>query len=58
MKEEYTNLFLSFKNVWNACKSFLGDQGTVIVPFFHGTRKNAFVILVPKVCFRKECLYN
>ena len=58
MKEEYKNLFLSFKNAWNACKSFLGDQGTVIVPFFQDTRKKAFVIFVTKVCFCKECIYS
>ena len=51
MKEEYTNLFKSFKNAWNACKSFLGDQGTIIVPFFQGTWKKTSVILVTKFSF-------
>ncbi|PFX19443.1 E3 ubiquitin-protein ligase RNF213 [Stylophora pistillata] len=32
VKDEYTNLFQSFKNAWNACKSFLGDQGRLRVP--------------------------
>ena len=51
MKEEYTNLYHSFKNAWNSCKSFLSDQGTMIVPFFQGTRKKTFAILVTNVCF-------
>nr|XP_058970756.1 E3 ubiquitin-protein ligase rnf213-alpha-like [Pocillopora verrucosa] len=32
VKNEYRNLFQSFKNAWNACKSFLGDQGRLRVP--------------------------
>ena len=39
VKKEYTNLFQSFKKAWNTCKSFLGDQGTMIVPFLQGTWK-------------------
>ena len=39
VKEEYTNLFQSFRNAWNACKSFLGDQGTMIVPFYQSSWK-------------------
>ncbi|XP_022796391.1 E3 ubiquitin-protein ligase rnf213-alpha-like isoform X1 [Stylophora pistillata] len=32
VKEEYTNLFQSFKTAWNSCKLFLGDQGRLRVP--------------------------
>ena len=28
VKEEYNNLFQSFKIAWNSCRSFLGNQGT------------------------------
>ena len=31
VKDEYSNLFQSFKIAWNSCRSFLGDQGKVIV---------------------------
>ncbi|KAJ7339392.1 hypothetical protein OS493_005787 [Desmophyllum pertusum] len=32
VKDEYSNLFQSFKIAWNSCRSFLGDQGRLRVP--------------------------
>ena len=31
VKDEYNSLIQSFKTAWNSCRSFLGDQGKVVV---------------------------